>query len=190
MLLTIALLAASLQTADTVQIEPVAPQVEFQSPQERLDERLEALAEADETEAALLVDEILALWSHSGSDTVSLLMDRGMAAEAAGDAGIAGRMYDHVNRLAPDYAQGWLASGRIAMDVEDWSYALETLNTALTIEPRRFDAYFILGRTLERANAPEAALQAYNEALAIYPAFEAALEARNRLETSLAGRSL
>lgn len=172
-------------------LDPLQPAVEFQTPQERLEERLTALAAADtQREAAPLVDEILALWAHSGSDTISLLMDRGLAAEMAGDAYIAGRMYDHVNRLAPDFAEGWLASGRIAADIEDWGYALETLNTALTLEPRRFDAYFTLGRTLERAEAPEAALEAYNEALAIYPAFEPALQAKERLEAALAGRPL
>lgn len=190
MLLALAILALNLQTSEALQIAPVAPQVEFQSPQERLDSRLTALASADSTRAPALVDEIQALWAHSGSDTVALLMDRGRAAELAGDATIASRMYDHVNRLAPDYAQGWLASGRVALEFEDWAYALETLNTALTLEPRRFDAYFTLGRTLERAEAPEAALEAYNEALAIYPAFEAALDARDRLEEALAGRAL
>ncbi|MBR9824406.1 MAG: hypothetical protein GYB36_01230 [Alphaproteobacteria bacterium] len=190
MLIAYLLLSLGLQDADALQIEPVAPQVEFQTPQERLDERLAALASADASEATALVDEITALWAHSGSDTVSLLMDRGLAAEVAGNDDIAGRMYDHVNRLAPDYAEGWLASGRVAVAFEDWGYALETLNTALTIEPRRFDAYYILGNTLERAEAPEAALEAYNEALAIYPAFEPALNARDRLEEALAGRAL
>ena len=72
-------------------------------------------------------------------------MDRGAAAEAAGDVDIAIRMYDHVTRLDPDFAEGWLAAGRMAARVEDWAYALETLNTALTLEPRRYDAYLYAG---------------------------------------------
>lgn len=169
----------------------MAPQTEFRTPEERLNERLDALAEAQTLrEATPLVDEIRALWAHSGSDTIGLLMDRGRAAEAAGNEEIAARMYDHVTRLAPDFAEGWLAAGRVAVQFEDWGYALETLNTALTLEPRRYDAYLTLGSVLERAQRYEAALEAYEAALAIFPAHEDAQEARDRLNAALAGRAL
>lgn len=187
----LALLAGlSLQEAPPADVE-VAPRSEFRTPEARLDERLDALAEAETPrEAAPLIDEIRALWAHSGSDTIALLMDRGHAAEAAGDETIAARMYDHVTRLDPDYAEGWLAAGRMAARAEDWAYALETLNTALTLEPRRYDAYLTLGRVLEQAEETEAALEAYDAALAIYPAHEEAQEARDRLARALAGRRL
>ena len=194
--LTAFALLAALTVQDTPPADPpadveVAPRSEFQSPQVRLEERLDALAEAEtQREAAPLIDEIQALWAHSGSDTISLLMDRGAAAEAAGDARIASRMYNHVTRLDPDFAEGWLAAGRMAAQAEDWAYALETLNTALTLEPRRYDAYLTLGRVLERAEEIEAALEAYEAALAIYPAHQDAREARDRLAEAMAGRAL
>lgn len=168
----------------------IAPQVEFRTPQERLTDRLDALASASEAEARPLVDEIRALWAHSGSDTISLLMDRGMAAEAAGETELAARMYDHVTRLAPEFAEGWLAAGRMASAAEDWAFAFEALNTALTLEPRRFDAYLTLGRVLEQAEAINAALDAYEEALSIYPAYTPALEAKARIDAARAGRAL
>lgn len=188
-------LAALLSAQDAPPSEPadltVAPQTEFRTPEERLNERLDALAETETMrEAAPLVDEIRALWAHSGSDTISLLMDRGQAAEVAGNEEIAARMYDHVTRLEPDFAEGWLAAGRMAAQFEDWGYALETLNTALTLEPRRYDAYLTLGRVLERAERYEAALEAYEAALAIFPAHEDAQEARDRIRSALAGRAL
>lgn len=186
-----ALLAGlALQDTPPADVE-VAPRTEFRTPEARLEQRLDALAEAQTPrEAAPLIDEIRALWAHSGSDTISLLMDRGAAAEAAGDADIAIRMYDHVTRLDPEFAEGWLAAGRMAARVEDWAYALETLNTALTLEPRRYDAYLTLGRVLERAEETRAALEAYEAALAIYPAHEDARQARDRLADALAGRAL
>ncbi len=180
----------TLQETPPADVE-VAPRTEFRTPEARLEQRLDALAQAQTPrEAAPLVDEIRALWAHSGSDTISLLMDRGGAAEAAGDVDIAIRMYDHVTRLDPDFAEGWLAAGRMAARVEDWAYALETLNTALTLEPRRYDAYLTLGRVLERAEETQAALEAYDAALEIYPAHEDARQARDRLADALAGRSL
>ena len=187
MITLFASLALLIQDVDTVQIEPSIP---FQTADERLEERLDALATADERAAAPLIDEIHALWSHSGSDTIQLLMDSGFAAEVAGNDDIAARMYDHVNRLAPEYAEGWLASGRVAIALEDWAFALETVNTALTIEPRRYDAYFSIGQVLEQAEEWDAALEAYEETLAIFPAFEPAMEARDRLAAALSGRAL
>lgn len=186
-LLMSVVLAASVQDEPAVQIETATP---FETPEQRLSDRLDALASADERGAMPLIDEIHALWNHSGSDTISLLMDRGRAAEAAGNTDIAARMYDHVTRLDPDFAEGWLSAGRVAAGFEDWAYALETLNTALTLEPRRYDAYVTLGRVLERAEEWEAALDAYSQAFRIYPAYAPAAEAKERLEAALAGRSL
>jgi len=162
----------------------------FQTPQERLDERLDNLQSANPEQATPLVDEILALWATSGSHTIDLLMDRGETAMVTGNAEIAARMFDHVTRLEPDYAEGWLRAAQIAFEVQDFVYALEALNTTLQLEPRRFDAYFLLGSTLEAAERPEAALEAYQEALTIYPAFELAGRGAARMRAQLAGRSL
>lgn len=189
-LAALALLVTAAQDTPPADLQ-VRPQTEFRSPEERLDQRLDALAEAETPSAAApLIDEIHALWRHSGSDTISLLMDRGRAAEEGGNADIAARMYGHVVRLAPDFAEGWLAVGRMAARAEDWVYALETLNTALILEPRRYDAYLSVGRVLERAEAWEAALDAYREVLDIYPAHEGAREAVQRLEDARRGRAL
>ncbi|WP_291841647.1 hypothetical protein [Maricaulis sp.] len=187
--LTSLLLATTAQDAAVADVQ-IAPQTEFQTPEVRLAERLDALAGAGPREAPPLIDEIHALWAHSGSATIALLMDRGRAAEQADNADIAARMYDHVTQLDPGFAEGWLAAGRMAAQAEDWAYALESLNTALTLEPRRYDAYLTIARLLERANEVEAALEAYNDALAIYPAHEAATEARDRLLALQAGRAL
>jgi tetratricopeptide (TPR) repeat protein len=162
----------------------------FQSPQVRLDERLDNLQTANPQEAAPLIDEILALWAISGSDTIDLLMDRGETAMAAENVEIAARMFDHVTRLEPDYAEGWLRAAQIAFAQQDWAYALEALNRTLEIEPRRFDAYYLLGSTLEAADRPEAALDAYQEALAIYPAYELAGRGAARIRARLTGRAL
>jgi len=189
--LTLSITVLAMQDAPPAADLEVAPRTQFQSPEARLEQRLDALANAGTPEEAVpLVDEIHALWAHSGSDTISLLMDRGEAAETAGNDEIAARMYDHVTRLAPDYAEGWLASGRVATHFEDWTYALETLNTALQLEPRRYDAYLTLARVLEQAQEFQGALDAYDEALSIFPAHEGAREARDRIAARLAGRAL
>ncbi|MCW5724934.1 MAG: hypothetical protein KIS81_08240 [Maricaulaceae bacterium] len=162
-----------------------------QTPAQRLDARLSALsAAADEEAAAPLVDEITALWADAGSPTIALLMDRAAAARAAGDPGLAARMYGHVHDLAPDYSEGWLRAAELAMARDDWAFAFEALNEALLAEPRRFDAYAMLARVLERAGAAEAALEAYEEALGIHPVYAPAQAGAARLRAAREGRPL
>jgi len=95
-----------------------------------------------------------------------------------------------LRNLEPDFAEGWIASAQLAMSDGDWDFALDALTRAVALEPRRFDAYALLGRTLEQASEPEAALAAYEEALRVHPWHPQARQARARLEDQLAGRAL
>jgi tetratricopeptide (TPR) repeat protein len=180
-----------LLTAETVE-EPVAPEPPaYQAPEERLADRLDRLAAAGDAEtAAPLVTDIEALWRYSGSDTIGLLMDRGRAAAEAREWSVAARMYDHVNVLAPDFAEGWMATAQTSAELEDWTYALEALNNALIHEPRRYDAYAAIGFLFERAEEYAAALEAYETALGIHPNFEPALDGKARIEAARRGRAL
>jgi tetratricopeptide (TPR) repeat protein len=161
------------------------------SPAERLDERLSELAGAQSDErAAIIADEVRSLWRQRAGATADLLLQRAETAREAGDIATAERAYTHLRILEPDFAQGWIASAELAASQSDWGFALEALNTAVTLDARRFDAWALLGRALERAQANEAALEAYDEALALYPRHPQARDARARLERALAGRSL
>lgn len=161
------------------------------SPEERLEERLAALHEATETEQALqIADEVLSIWRQQGGATATLLMDRGLAAESADDLDTAATQYFHLRELEPDYAEGWIASARLAMREGEWPFALDALGKALELEPRRFDAYAFLGRTLEQANEFPAALEAYESALEIFPLMPSARQGKARIEQQQAGRAL
>lgn len=159
--------------------------------EERLDERLAALAEASsETEGETIADEVRSIWRQSGGATASLLLDRAERALAERDMETAERAYAHLRNLEPDFAEGWIASARLAISGGDWDFALDALTRAVALEPRRFDAYALLGRALERASEPAAALTAYEEALRVHPWHPQARQARVRLENQLAGRAL
>lgn len=118
------------------------------------------------------------------------MLQRAEAAIEARDPATAERAYSHLRLLEPEFAEGWIASAELAASQGDWSFALEALNTAVTLDERRFDAWAMLGRALERAEANQAALEAYEEALALYPRHPEARSGRARLERALAGRSL
>ncbi|MFC4725594.1 tetratricopeptide repeat protein [Glycocaulis abyssi] len=159
--------------------------------EQRLDERLAALAEAaSESQGEAIADEVRSIWRQSGGATASLLLDRAEQAIAERDLETAERAYAHLRILEPDFAEGWMAAGQLAMARGDWSFALDALTQAVNLEPRRFDAYALLGRTLERASEPAAALIAYEEALRVHPWHPQARQARARLENQLAGRAL
>ncbi|MGY6662339.1 MAG: tetratricopeptide repeat protein [Glycocaulis sp.] len=159
--------------------------------EERLDERLAALAAASsESQGETIADEVRSIWRQSGGATASLLLDRAEQAIAERDLDTAQRAYAHLRILEPDFAEGWVASAQLAMARGDWDFALDALTEAVSLEPRRFDAYALLGRALERASEPAAALAAYEEALRVHPWHPQARQARARLENQLAGRAL
>jgi len=164
---------------------------EHLSPDERLDNRFAALraAETDER-AAIIADEIASLWRQRAGATADLLLQRAETAIEARDIATAERAYAHLRILEPEFAEAWIASAELAAAQGDWSFALEALNTAVTLDERRFDAWALLGRALQRAEANQAALEAYEEALALYPRHPQARSAKARLERALAGRSL
>ncbi len=158
---------------------------------ERLDERLAALAAAETPASAdLIADEIRSLWRQAAGPTADLLLQRAATAREAGDDATAERAYAHLRILEPDYAEGWMASAELAIEEGDWTFALEALDTVVTLDARRFDAWALLGQALERADANQAALDAYEEALALHPHHAAAGRGKARLERDLAGRAL
>lgn len=159
--------------------------------EERLDQRLAALASASsEVEGETIADEVRSIWRQSGGATASLLLDRAERAIAERDVETAQRAYTYLRILEPDFAEGWLASARLAIADGDWDFALDALTRAVNLEPRRFDAYALLGRALEQASEPAAALAAYEEALRVHPWHPQARQASARLENQMAGRAL
>lgn len=159
--------------------------------EERLERRLADLAEAaTETQGEAIAEEVRSLWRQSGGATAQLLLDRAERALAENDRATAERQYAHLRRLEPEFAEGWFASAQLAIARGQWDFALDALTETVSLEPRRFDAYALLGRALERASEPRAALAAYEEALRVHPWHAQARQARARLENQLAGRAL
>lgn len=159
--------------------------------EERLERRLADLAEAaTETQGEAIAEEVRSLWRQSGGATAQLLLDRAERALAENDRATAERQYAHLRRLEPEFAEGWFASAQLAIARGQWDFALDALTETVSLEPRRFDAYALLGRALERASEPRAALAAYEEALRVHPWHAQARQARARLEDQLAGRAL
>ncbi|MCK0138604.1 tetratricopeptide repeat protein [Aliiroseovarius sp. F47248L] len=174
--------------AQTSEPSSIAPQA-AQPKADQLERLFTLLANADDSNWKALEDEIWDLWSHSGSDTFDLLLERGRKAMDAGDFEVA---IEHLTALtdhAPEFAEGWNAratafflSGRLGLSLDD-------IARVLTLEPRHFSALSGLGIILEELGDERGALEAYRHSLAIHPRNPRVKEAVQRLE-SVEGRDI
>jgi tetratricopeptide (TPR) repeat protein len=138
----------------------------------------------------LVAEEIWAVFMQSRSATVDFLLLRGITAQKRGDLKLARRMYNHVLRLQPEYAEGWSRSGRLAIDEKDLSRAAKDTAQSLIYEPRHFYALWTLGNILETLGKQEEALEVYEEAAKLYPKHKEINERVEFLKADVQGKAL
>lgn len=159
--------------------------------QEQLDRLFEELVKIDDADKANLVaEEIWAIWLQSGSASVDYLLLRGTDAQTRGDHTLAQRMFEHVIRLAPDYAEGYTRAGRLALEQEKLGQAMADITKSLILEPRQFYSLWTLGNIFERLGRNDEAFEVYSEALRLYPALETVKDRVEFLSQDVEGESL
>lgn len=156
-------------------------------PDAMFDRLLEAPSDEEAESVAL---DIWAAWMESGSATVDILMERAVAAQTIGDTEHARSLYDRAIAIKPDYAEAWHRRATLFVADERYDEALRDLNETLKHEPRHFGAWYGLGTMLERLGSTEEALEAYREALTIYPRLDRARQAAARLSNVSDGTAL
>lgn len=155
------------------------------------DEMFEKLKNApSESEAHDVSLDIWASWMESGSPTVDLIMHRAIAAQKAGDLATARAFYDRAILIKPDNPESWNRRATIFLADENYSEALRDINQTLTLEPRHFGAWTGLGIILETLGADKEALEAFREALKIYPSLPQARQGVARLRAKVEGQGL
>ncbi len=142
------------------------------------------------SEAEDVAADIWSTWLVSGSATVDVLMERGIGAMQAGDRQTARELFDRAVLLKPDYSEAWHQRAAIFLADENFGDALRDINETLTLEPRHFGAWFGLAMIMESFGSEKAALEAYREALKIYPLLPEAVEAERRLSRAAEGQDL
>lgn len=159
--------------------------------QEKLDELFKNLLEQESEEnAELVAEEIWAVFLQSRSATVDFLLMRGIAAHKNGNLPLARRMFDHVTRLQPEFAEGWSRSGRLAVDEKNLDRAANDVAKSLVIEPRHFYALWTLGNILETLGRSDAAFEAYSEAAKLFPQHKQINERLDYLRSDVEGDTL
>lgn len=154
------------------------------------DALLDRLAAPDLRNWQVVEDEIVMLWSRSGSPTADYLLERGREALDAGDLDAA---YNHLTALtdhAPDFAEGWNARATLFFEMNRYGPAIADIQHVLALEPRHFGALMGLGFMLEEMDALEEALAAFEAAQAIHPHREEINASVARVSRALEGEAL
>src|SRR6201997_505121 len=124
-------------------------------------------AAPDEASAKHVEAKIWAIWLHTPSDTVALLMTRAKAAMDAQNSDVALKLLDAVVRLRPDYIEGWNRRATLYYLRNDYARSLADIAQVLAREPRHFGALAGLGMIMQDLGDEKRALDAFRKALVI-----------------------
>jgi tetratricopeptide (TPR) repeat protein len=149
------------------------------------------LAAADSAEAAKKVQATIErLWTHSGSDTVSLLMQRASKALGAKDHDTAIKFLDYVVLLAPDYAEGFNRRAYIHFARNDLASAVGDLRRTLALEPNHFRALDGLAQIWRQTGNAKGALNVVKQLLEVHPYWEGAERMADDLAREVEGQGI
>ena len=130
------------------------------------------------------------LFQVSGSATVDLLMTRAKAALGGAANDVARKLVDSVTQVAPNYAEGWRARAALQAAGNDDAGAMVSLQKAVILNPRQFEAMTDLADLLEQYGDKPAALKLYRQALALDPQLADAARHEKALAKEVEGQGI
>lgn len=157
----------------------------------QLDTWFADLAKAQSAEDAQPIEEkIEAAFRQSGSPSVDLLMSRAKESVAGGDSKTAATIVTAVNKLAPDYAEGWRLRAMLDAAAGEDSAAMLALQKAITLNPRYLGAMTELAGMLEDYGDKAGALKLYRQVQGLSPRNEAATNRIRALSREVEGQGI
>lgn len=144
----------------------------------------------DEAQAKTIAASIEALWATPGSDTITYLMQRALAATRAKDLDLALQLYDSVVSLAPDYAEGWSQRAGAHYQKKDFDRSLGDVRRTLALDPNHFRALDGLFHILHETGRKKDALKVGRQLLDINPFHEGAKQLVDEIAREIEGRGI
>ncbi|HVY41826.1 MAG TPA: tetratricopeptide repeat protein [Hyphomicrobiaceae bacterium] len=144
----------------------------------------------DEESAKPIAEAIERLWSQSGSDTITLLMDRSSTALSAKNPELALKLLDSVVTLAPDYAEGFNRRAYIRFTQNNVEAAVGDLRRVLALEPNHFKALDGLGQIWREHGNKRGALSVFKHLLEVHPYWPGAKQAVEELSREVEGQGI
>ncbi|MDF1747570.1 MAG: tetratricopeptide repeat protein [Alphaproteobacteria bacterium] len=160
------------------------------------DKRLDSLFDILHTaplhsqEAYIAQQGIWALWVQAPTASGRVLMRQGIQQMSQGDLDQAVETFSALIALEPDFAEAWNKRATIYFMQGNYADALADIDETLTLEPRHFGAKSGLGLIFDAMEEPEAAIDAFREALKINPHMEQIRARIEQLKKQLEGRQL
>ena len=153
----------------------------------KLFEQLKAATSA--SHATELESRIWQHWLQAPDDTSEFLISQVSQAMGAGRLDLALELATQLVDGTPDYAEAWNKRATIYYLLGDNAASVSDIRETLTLEPRHFGAISGLGLIFMRERNLEAALEAFEQVLAISPeslnAKKSAERVRNELEREI-----
>jgi tetratricopeptide (TPR) repeat protein len=149
------------------------------------------LAKAESAEDAHPIEkQLTGMFRVSGSATIDLLMTRAETALGAQDNKTAQQLLKSVTDLAPGYAEGWHARAGLEAAADNDTAAMVSLQKAVQLNPRQFEALSELAGMLEDYGDKSGALKLYRRALALDPQLEGAAQHVKALTRAVEGQDI
>ena len=137
---------------------------------EKLDTLFVRLYEAnDRVEARNIEGLIWQIWLESGDEELDKRMRQGIFAMNNRDFETSLRAFDAVINVAPEYAEGWNKRATLYWLMGELEKSIQDIERTLELEPRHFGALSGLGMIRKAQKRPADAIDAYKQALEIYP---------------------
>ena len=157
----------------------------------RLTRLFESLKAAQsQGQAHALENQIARIWAESADPERQRLMRQGLNLMAAHDRKAALKAFDDMVAHAPDFAEGWNKRATVEFLLGDYPASMSDIAHTLKLEPRHFGALAGLGQVELALGNKEAALNAFNQALAIDPHLGDVAEMADNLKKELAGKAI
>lgn len=169
---------AETATAPEAQVQVQAVPEKPKKPAEIRAEQLDILfgrlqqAKGEQQTSPLIEQKIWALWTSSDSPTAEVLLQQAQKAMDGGAPAESLLILDRLIGAHPDFAEAWNRRATLYYLMHKDDKALADIDKVLDLEPRHFGALAGKGMILQRQKKYAAALEAYNEALAINPGLE------------------
>lgn len=124
---------------------------------------------ADLTDAEVAAVEIWQIWSETGDSELDHMFAAGSRAMAMGDLVTALGVFNEMTRKAPNFAEGWNKRATVHYLMGHFEESLADIDRTLALEPRHFGALAGLGLVNLELDRDEAALDAFERVLRVYP---------------------
>jgi len=169
-----------------------APRLTPKQAQAKMTDQLAARLKSasDSAEAEAIMGLLRQAFANTTSDTSTLIASRAATAEKAGATPLALALLDRLVAIDPAWSEGFVERGQLRLIEGDASGARADFESALRIEPRRFDALLALGALKEESGDKKGALEAYRRALALAPKLESLRRTEQRLRVEVEGRDI